>query len=368
MKIGILTFHRTTNYGAALQAYALQQTLIGQGHDAEIIDYNCKTIYSYYDYRVFYGAQSAKTRVGKLLRYPYNKATCARFAAFRQAYMRLSPECTEHDTLRAVEQRYDAVVSGSDQVWNPNAIFGDFDAYLLGTAQCRRIAYAASAGSVSTWEPYLKAYWRLLHRFDAISVREEEMLAPTERLAQKDVSLVLDPTLLLKREDWSRVESRELPDDRLKNGYILVYFLGKDPAIVQAARDAQEATGLPLVTLGRRIGARDEVHPVTGPEEFLTLFRHASCVLTSSFHGTAFAVQYGRPFLVFGNGAYNGRMQTLLSALNLQERMMHGKDHTVMDALNAPIDWSRSGERLQEARERSLAFLCHALEEPKKES
>lgn len=366
MKIGILTFHRTTNYGAALLAYALQEALIGQGHDAEIIDYNNTAVYSYYDYRVFYGAQSVKTRLGKVLRYAHNKALCAQFAAFREKHLRLSPECTDHDTLRAVEARYDAVISGSDQVWNPRAIFRDFDAYLLGTVQCRKIAYAASAGTVSTWEPYLKTYWKLLHRFDAISVREAEMLAPAEHLAQKDVSLTLDPTLLLTREDWVRAESGKLPDERLKNGYILVYFLGKNPAVVQAAREVQEATGLPLVTLGRRIGARDELHPAAGPQEFLTLFHHASCVLTSSFHGTVFAVQYERPFLVFGNGAYNGRMQTLLSTLDLQDRMMCGKEGAA-DALNAPIDWARTAQRLQAAREHSLAFLRGALKEQKEE-
>lgn len=368
MKIGILTFHRTTNYGASLQAYALQETLLRQGHDAEIIDYNNRKIYSYYDYRIFYGAQSAKTRLGKVLRYSYNKATCARFAAFRKKHMQLSPECAEHDALCAVEERYDAVICGSDQVWNPRAIFGDFDAYLLGTAECRKIAYAASAGTVSTWEPYLKTYWRLLHRFDAISVREEEMLAPTERLAQKNASLVVDPTLLLRREDWSRIEDRKLPGDFPKNGYILVYFLGKNPAVVETAREVQKRTGLPLISLGRKIGESNEMHPVTGPEEFLTLFRHASYVLTSSFHGTVFALQYQRPFLVFGNGAYNGRMQTLLSALGLQERMMRSGEDTVMVALNAPVAWDQVEKRMEKERERSLTFLQEALKEEKKES
>lgn len=368
MKIGILTFHRTTNYGAALQAYALQETLLRQGHDAEIIDYNSRAIYSYYDYRIFYGAQSAKTRLGKALRYSYNKATCAHFAAFQEKHMRLSPECAAHDALRAVEERYDAVICGSDQVWNPRAIFGDFDAYLLETAECRKIAYAASAGAVSTWEPYLKTYWRLLHRFDAISVREEEMLAPTERLAQKNASLVVDPTLLLKSEDWSRIESQQLTEGLPKSGYILVYFLGKNPAVIQAARELQKKTGLPLISLGRRIGESNETHPVTGPEEFLALFHHASYVLTSSFHGTVFAVQYQRPFLVFGNGAYNGRMQTLLSALGLQERMIRDEAIMAMDTLNTPVAWDKVEKRLEKERERSLTFLQEALKEEKKES
>ena len=366
MRTGILTFHRTTNYGAALQAYALQKKLTDMGVQAEVIDYRNMNIYSYSDPRIFKGL-ALKTRIGKVLRYPYNKAVYDKFAIFWERRMNLSQVCTTPEELRRVEQQYDAVICGSDQVWNPRAIFKDFEAYLLGTAECKKIAYAASAGTVSLWEPYLKIYWEKLHCFDAISVREMEMKAPTERLAQKEVQVVLDPTLLLTQEDWVGVESQAMQEELPKDGYILVYFLGKNPAVVQAAQQLHKQTGLPVLSLGRKIPGVQCLRPTAGPEEFLTLFHHASYVLTSSFHGTVFSIQYQRPFLVFGNGTYNSRMSTILSAAGLQERMVTKSDDSMMKKLNIPIDWTQTTEKLWQARQKSLQFLEKALEMPREE-
>lgn len=360
MKIGILTFHRTTNYGAALQAYALQEALTSAVDEAELIDYRNMNIYSYYDPRFFHNL-SLKTRIGKLLRYSYNTATFDLFVEFWKKYFHLSPECTTNEELRSVEQRYDAVVCGSDQVWNPRAIFQDYDAFLLGTVDCRKISYAASAGAVSLWEPYLKKYWTLLHRFDAISVRETDMKEPTEHLAQKKVQVVLDPTLLLNKTDWCKAESEEMRQKLPKNGYILIYFLGKNPAVIQAAKELQKQTGLPIISLGRKIKGVKAMRPIAGPEEFLTLFHYASYVLTSSFHGTVFSIQYQRPFLVFGNGAYNSRMNTLLGALDLQGRMVDQASDSVWEKMKASIDWEHTEACHNREKQKSLAFLSEAF-------
>ena len=333
MKTGILTFHRTTNYGAALQAYALKKKLTDMGVQAEIIDYRNMNIYSYYDPSFFKGL-ALKTRIGKVLRYPYNKAI---------------------------------YTSGSDQVWNPRAIFKDFDAFLLGTADCKKIAYAASAGNVSLWEPYLKTYWKLLHRFDAISVREQDMRLPTERLSQKNVEVVLDPTLLLSQSDWCEVEEPAFGEQLPSNGYILVYFLGKNPAVVQAVQELHKKTGLPVVSLGRKVNGVKAIRPIAGPSEFLTLFHHASYVLTSSFHGTVFSIQYQKPFLVFGNGTYNSRMNTLLNALGLEDRMMGSDAASVTEKMNSTIHWEQVQLCHMQEKKRSLAFLQKALHENREE-
>ena len=360
MKTGILTFHRTTNYGAALQAYALQKTLQSMNCETELIDYRNTNIYSYSDPRFFRGLP-LKTRIGKLLRYPYNAAVFDCFATFWNKYITLSPVCKTNEELRIVEERYDAVICGSDQVWNPRAIFKDFDAFLLGTVMCKKIAYAASAGNVSLWEPYLKTYWTLLHRFDLISVRESDMQAPTEHLSQKNVQVVLDPTLLLNQRDWCEIENEEIACQLPHDGYILVYFLGKNPAVVQAVKELRKATGLQVVSLGRRIPGVPSLRPIAGPSEFLTLFRHASYILTSSFHGTVFSIQYQKPFLVFGNGAYNSRMNTLLDALALCSRKMGNGDLSASEKILFPIDWNEVEKSHRLKRDGSLEFLQKAL-------
>lgn len=366
MKTGILTFHRTTNYGAALQAYALKKKLTDMGVQAEIIDYRNMNIYSYSDPSFFKGL-ALKTRIGKVLRYPYNKAIYTRFVAFWEKWMKLSQICATPEELRQVEKTYDAVICGSDQVWNPRAIFKDFDAFLLGTADCKKIAYAASAGNVSLWEPYLKTYWKLLHRFDAISVREQDMRLPTERLSQKNVEVVLDPTLLLSQSDWCEVEEPAFGEQLPSNGYILVYFLGKNPAVVQAVQELHKRTGLPVVSLGRKVNGVKAIRPIAGPSEFLTLFHHASYVLTSSFHGTVFSIQYQKPFLVFGNGTYNSRMNTLLDALGLKERMMGSEVASVTERINSTIHWEQVQLCHMQEKKRSLAFLQKALHENREE-
>ena len=356
MKVGILTFHRTTNYGANLQAFALQRILHSMGNGVEIIDYRNMKVYSYYDPRFFHG-MPVKTRIGKLIRYRYNLAIFNRFFGFWEKYFCLSPMCTTHEELSIIEERYDAVICGSDQIWNPRAIFNDFDAFLLETAKCKKIAYAASAGSVSLWEPYLKTFWRLLHRFDAISVREESMKAPSDHLSQKDVYVVLDPTLLLEKKEWCEIEESSILKQLPSSGYILVYFLGKNPALIQAVQELQKKTGLPVISLGRKLYGIRSLRLIAGPAEFLTLFHHASYVLTSSFHGTVFSIQYQRPFLVFGNGAYNSRMTTLLNAIGLQDRMIGEPAVSPIDKLGRPINWEQVQNCLSQEKERSIAFL-----------
>lgn len=361
MRIGILTLHKACNFGAALQVYALQKTLLDNRFNVSVINYHNIDIYRYHDYHILSDRYHIKTTLGKILRYRYNKKVFLKFESFQKKHLILSPVCKTLPELKEVESHYSAIICGSDQVWNPKAIFNDFDAFLLGTVSCKKIAYAASAGSVSLWEKHLQRYWDLLHRFDAISVREADMLQPVENLSQKKVSLVCDPTLLLDCEDWIKIENKD-PIKNLDDGYILVYFLGSNEVVVKAALELQKKTNLPIVSIGRRI--KGSYRPAVGPDGFLTLFHHASYVLTSSFHGTVFAIQYQKPFLVFGNGIYNSRMLTLLNHLGIQERMVANCCSTeqILSVLNKPLDWAKINFLRNILKEHSLNFLKTALE------
>lgn len=372
MKIGILTFHRTTNYGAALQAYALQNTLQGlTNQEILIIDYHNNDVYRYYDYRVFSDTRSLKTIIGKIWRYKYNRAVAGEFEKFRLTRMVLSNTCYSTEELCKEEKEYDVLICGSDQVWNPRAIFKDFKAYLLGTARCRKVAYAASVGNVSLLEPYLKTYWEMLHDFEAISVREKDLVSPIHNLSQKDVELVCDPTLLLDSEDWEDLEEdfHTTVPETYRNGYILVYFLGRNMNVVHAAFSLQKTTGLPIVSIGRKI--RGSLRPKVGPSGFLTLFHYAKYVLTSSFHGTVFAIQYHKPFLVFGNGSYNSRMETLLEMLSLEDQMINNKteegEYISKIGYSSLIDWNRVEEKRLSFKMQSVEFLKKALNEDAKQ-
>lgn len=359
MKVGILTFHRTTNYGAVLQTYALQKTILDLGYDVKVIDYNNEEIYSYHDYRVLYGKLPLKTRVGKIIRYSHNKKIAKTFNKFRNKWIDLSVECNTNAQLQSVEDGYDAIICGSDQVWNPLAIHFDFDAFLLSGVKGKRISYAASAGNITLWEKYLKKYWICLHRFDSISVRESEMIQPVENLSEKKVRLVLDPTLLLNKKEWEKLEE-PLGNEIEKDNYILVYYLGKNRALTDTVKKLQKQTGLPVVLLGRQIEGIKSISVPAGPSQFLSLFHHAKFVITSSFHGTVFSILYHKPFLVFGNGNYNSRMNTLLSALKLQSRMIDNESAN-LERINKVVDWGQVDSLHKALKEKSINFLIEAL-------
>lgn len=362
MKVGILTFHRTVNYGAVLQAYALQRSLSKKRINTEIIDYRNSQIYAYCDYHIHFKKERLKTTVGKIFRYRKNRAVWEYFEEFRKKWFTMSKTCENHDELKIVEEDYAAVICGSDQVWNPKAIYKDFDAFLLKTATGKKFSYAASAGNVNLWTPHLKEYWTALHDFDGISVREAQMIQATENLSGQKVELVLDPSLLLDKTEWGKLEEAlEVPQQ-----YIFVYFLGENPVLEKCVKQLQSETKLPIVNLGRKLSI-PSIRLEAGPQHFLYLIHHAAFVLTSSFHGTAFSILYEKPFLVFGNGAYNSRMQTLLSELNLNDHFMIDvkPDVKLKDYI---MQTSKVDEiRLMNSREKSFEFLNRIISSIKME-
>lgn len=356
MKIGTLTFHRTTNYGGVLQAYALQKCISNLNYDINIINYNNIDIYSYYDYRVFYGRQSLKTRLGKIVRYGYNKAVYSLFEDFWNNYLSLSQECTSKEELKIIEEEYDVMIVGSDQIWNPNAIFKDFNAFLLEDFNGRKISYAASAGNIHLWDNYLKIYWNDLHNFDYISVRESQMIDATCKLSGKEVSLVLDPTLLLNCKDWKLLENKvDVPKK-----YILIYYLGNNQKLEDDLYDFYKKTGLQIISIGKKLDKKfNSLRPVCGPREFLYLFHNASYIFTSSFHGTVFSIQYQKQFVTYGNGGYNSRMETLLNTLELNNHLI--VDEGYYKILNEKINWEKADKQLTKERKKSLDFILNAL-------
>ncbi|HJB13207.1 MAG TPA: Coenzyme F420 hydrogenase/dehydrogenase, beta subunit C-terminal domain, partial [Candidatus Oscillibacter excrementigallinarum] len=210
-------------------------------------------------------------------------------------------------------------------------------------------------------EEELRGY---LAAFSHLSVRERQGQSIVRDIAGQDVPVVLDPTLLLTREDWGAVAR----DGGAGQGYILCYCISRPGALVPYVRRLAEETGLPVVQL---CGARQKVHPKArcilsaGPAEFLGLFRDAAYVCTNSFHGTVFSVQFQNPFFTAVAPAEmaapeSSRTFSLLSRLGLGDRII-GKGDTA--DLTAPIDWAAVETRLGQERQASLAYLRCALED-----
>lgn len=365
LKIGIITFHKALSYGAGFQAYALQEYLIQKGHEVEIIDYVPK--------RFTFGGlvlkqpknKSLKSKVIKFI--PYTVCKCTQFLLmkrFVQKYIKLSflKYKSSKDFIDA-DYNYDDVVTGSDQVWNLN--FDSFDAikpYLLDVKDehIKRISYASSIGMDSFDEidnATKKEFSKLLLKYSKISVRENSAV---ELLASIGVEsqLVLDPTFLLKKEEWLRL----LAPPKIKQKYVFIYGLYRNKGLYKFANELAQKNGLAIVNMADsydfNFKAKNKI--VVTHEKLLGYIANAECVITDSFHGTALSVNMEKPIFVFPAPRYNTRLESLIGLLGLQDRYVANTDF-VVDGID--MDYAKISKKLEMERNKSFEFLNEALNE-----
>ncbi len=378
MKIGIITIFKSNNYGAELQAFALQKKLELMGFDSELIDY---PFYKHPSHENSHGSAPLFDigTINKLkeLTYPYwlyvkdlprhqeIARRKSRMDTFHRSHTRLSPHTYRSiEQLNAADHPYDVYVVGSDQVWNPR-MNSSLDPYFLTFAKegKRRISYASSFGVSELPEVVKQIYSQRLSDFDALSVREKQGAAILRELVGREAAHVLDPTLLLGASDWARVA---VPPTQGKP-YVLLYELMPCPTLSAVAkRVAQEITGATVIRICGD-GVRKRVRGVTdiadaGPAEFLGLFLHAAAVVTNSFHGTAFAVNFQKPvFPVIPEGMKNsGRIFGLLEMTGLTGRAI-AAGKAAPQELEFAYDASDVAARLDTARAASLDYLASAV-------
>ncbi len=358
MKIGILTFHCAHNYGAVLQCYALQEFLKGLGHDVNVIDYRPSYLNSYYkainiraNRNIF---KVLKNIIGCVLKYSRNVRRIQAFNTFIEGRLSLSPFCE-----KTIVSDFDAYIFGSDQIWNPRISDG-FDEIFWGNlpfvkGNKKYISYAASMGKDSLTENEKERITEYLRNIDAISVREnilKSMLAP---LTDKNVLQVLDPTLLAPRSVWDKLE-----DKIEERGYVLVYQVRKNENTMEIAKHIARQLNTKVITLVSGVSWSMERNKKScaSPEDFVSYFKHASCIVTTSFHGTAFSVIFNKPFycIELGDGA-DGRSKSLLHSLHLGDRMI--------DKLARPsfteVDYTEASKHLNGLRKNSEHFLTENL-------
>lgn len=375
-KIGIITILKVNNYGAELQAYATQKILQLMGYDAEIIDY---LFYKNPRHkRTKASAPTAKMSIGKHLKeflFPifskwkslkYNDARIIReskFDSFHLENTKLSVCYESLDKLMCADLEYDILMAGSDQIWNPG-IYSSIDPYLLcfGREDVKRISYASSFG-VSSIPDYIKPYYKkALQRFSAIGVREDAAVDLVRNLCGKDAQLVLDPTLLLNREQWMEVAK---PIGIPSEPYILIYELSNIPYIKNVALYISRLMGMPIVRVCKN-ACREDAEPEiinvidAGPAEFVYLFANAGYVVTNSFHGTAFSLNFGIQFYtVIPEGkSNNSRQKSILKLMDAEDRIL--MENTPLPDIKL-LDFSKIDKTLQCEREKSIIFLKHAI-------
>lgn len=362
-KVGIVTMHRVRNCGSALQAYATQRAVEDCGFEAEIIDY----VYPNRMHR----CGNALLR----LLYEAKSFVCDFFFGRRKLFGRFYEESLrlsrkrydDAGALRRACPGYDIYLTGSDQVWNPRYTQGDTIFFCdFAPAAAKRISYAASFATTSLPETVALDYADKLRKYTAISVREQEGVPLVKTLCGKTAELVCDPTLLLDKEAWRPLaeRSRVVPKRPYLLVYILKYAYNPYPKIYEIVEKVQSKTGLHAIFLNGRPGAYFRKNSTcvnnVGPNEFVRLFRDAEFVVTTSFHGTAFSLNFEKPFysVLESLGGQDSRMLSLLREVGAADRAIP------ISAEEICVRWmnyARISPRLEDLRNRSRVFLARAL-------
>lgn len=312
MKIGILTFHRAYNYGAVLQAYALQKYLSLQGHDVGMIDYKNEDLLSCY--KVF-----DIRRVIKKNPMSFLKALAKEIIFFMPRHKRkIKFEIFVSQYLKLIDTKIslkglDLIVVGSDQVWNIKLTKG-FDSWYWGdiakSNNIRAISYAASMEQYWGLENDNKAK-SLLNNFICISVREKSLEKRLTMLTERKISTTVDPTLLIDKKEWDKIAVKPT----IEEPYIFLYQVRNSQQAFDYANRMANRNGMRLVCVSARVSALNtKGYEATSPAEFIGLIKYASIVIACSFHGVIFSVIFEKQFIALKLG--DGRDSRYVDFLN----------------------------------------------------
>lgn len=346
MKIGIITFHNTPNFGATLQCYALTRYLESLGHDVEVINYMPVQALKSYFKSQFLGRRRSARNLGKFLK----------FRQFVNSRLQLSgPPVFNPKSLKSLDDgRYDVVFTGSDEVWKVDQIRpldGSFYFDFLSAGKTRLCSYAASASTVTDLRDYPPTKdW--LSRFDDIAVRDPHTGDMVKDLTNIDPTIVCDPTFL-----WD-FKSEPHPKPYDKGEYLALYGWpnAKDSAEIRKFADRH---GLKVIGVGARNAICDEEFVNIGPQEWLGLIRNSSVVVTDFFHGIIFSLLFNRPLYAYVDAKKRMKVERVMSLAGLSH-LLH--DSTAEIDKYALADLSYPADRLAGMGpmiNQSKAFLTH---------
>ena len=355
MKIGILTFHRAHNYGAVLQCYALQEFLKKLGHDVQVIDYRQPYIEKKY-------TVVSRKHLKRLILHPnslfqYIKYEVLQkekvrqyFCDFCKTYLQISKEGD------AIPNDFDAYIIGSDQVWSINCLGGVYDEVYFGKFAHKKgskiIGYSISTNLRSIEYIGKERLISLVGNFDSLSLREEKLADIIKEKTGANISVTLDPTLLSTQDTWDCIINSSWKERK----YVLVYYvtrpIGNYPyrVMLEKARNISEHYGLELVDLSKMDYS---------VSDFVSAFKYATCVITSSFHATVFSLLFKRPiYPIKLHDGQDDRYTELMRSLSLEKYVAELDD----DFSSIPdVDYSSVDTLLKSLRESSELYIQNSL-------
>ena len=365
LKIAVITRHAITNYGSLLQAMATQKVFEGLGFDCEIIDYvrtqeNYRNIEkSLLKTKKEWNNSLLKKSLYLLLRQPESLFAGKRFEMFRLKYLKLSERYTNLEELKERPPEADLYVTGSDQVWGP-VEDGTYDeAYTLSFTKEKKISFAASFGHAELTDSTRTYYKNRLTEYSHITVREDSAVVALRSIGIESRQ-ILDPTLILNASFWNRL----LKPIKMRK-YILVYQIHNNKKLDRYAKNVSKLKGLPLV----RVSAY--FHQIVRPgrlvlcpevDTFLSYIKNAECLITDSFHGTTFAINFNIPFVeILPNNNTETRNKNILNLTGLSDRILDNEED--YELVDKKIDYSYTNNILELERKKSLRLLEKMISE-----
>lgn len=339
MDVNLVTPHAVYNYGALLQAYGLRECLTGMGYDVSVYDFPLRK-----ESRPHGLHEWMHVVLSKCCRALHRKSLRAGDRAFDRFIEQFPLNREANSPLYLV---------GSDQVWNPYNIDSVFSLEFTAP-ESRRASYAASMGISRIPEEFHSRFSSFLAGIESLSVREPEAAKAIRELTGRDCGVHIDPSFLLSAEQWRSVEE-PLP---IEEPYILVYALHMPKHLNQVVKECKKKYGCKVVLIDRRgylnhLIACDIAVRNAGPREFLWLIDHARCVVTTSFHGTAFSTIFHKEFFSLVNPAAPSRINNLLNILQLSQRGLGGAE--VPDL--PEISYQTVDERIRREVDKSKQYL-----------
>lgn len=383
-KVGLVTCYFKHNYGSMLQAYATQKILDDNNIPNETINitynidfkkgkrkYYLSQIFNYTFIRSKLGM--IKLKIDRKINKELNKKISTRdkkYELFIKRFHLTKPYTTYEELTELCKERYSDVIVGSDQLWLPVNVVANYYTINFVPNEINKISYATSFGVSSIPKKYLSRYKLFLDRINHLSVREQIGIELIDKISNNKAKLVCDPTILLTKKEWDTIVKEKRI---IKEKYILCYFLGKNIEHRKFAEKLKKETGYQIVSLNHAdeyVKYSDkfaDIKPYNiGPSEWINLIKNAEYICTDSFHGTVFSLIYNKLFFTFRRYksntkvSTNSRVESLLSILNLTERLLIGTED-IKEVLNIKIDYVDINKKINKFRIKSKKFLLTSL-------
>ena len=357
MRVAIVTLHRVYNYGSVLQAYATQKVFEKRGHDTKIIDYITpqRTKWRLFWGKGAEGQSNIIYRIAKIGSFIFKERT---FGTFVKKRLNLTKRYITADDLRKNPPKADIYVTGSDQTWNSQYNEGIDRGFFLDflPENARRIAFVSSFGKAELSKGEIAETKRLLGKYEKISVREDSAVKIITDLGLDIPVQLIDPTLMLEKEEWLKISSPRL----VKEPYLILMLLyNEDNHATEYARKIADEKGLKLVKISWEMKKQpmvDQLFTHRSPSDFLSLFYNADFVVTNSFHGLAFSLNLEKQFVIVPRNEFNSRIESLLRLVGLDKRLVSHLEDAITES-EYEIDYQPINRLIQTERKRAKEFL-----------